>query len=75
MLKKTYLRNSQPWLRSVHYVNGPHDAVVLSLSATRLKLRATRLQGHKKEFYYALAFFRGHAVFSSCGFFFFLTVL
>jgi len=29
-------------------VNGPHDAVVLSLWATRPKLRATRPQGHKK---------------------------
>jgi len=48
--KKTCLglHNSQPWLRSVRYVNGPHDAVVLSLWATRPKLRAIRPQGHKK---------------------------
>jgi len=53
-LKKTCLRNSQPWLRSVHYVNGPQDAVVLSVIATRPKLIATRPQGHKKGFYYSL---------------------
>ena len=29
--KNLLIRNSQPWLRSVHDVNGPHDAVVLSL--------------------------------------------
>ena len=41
--------NSQPWLRSVHYANGPHDAFLLSPRATRSRLRATRPHGHKKE--------------------------
>jgi len=51
LLKKPCLLNSQPSLRSVHYVNGPHDAFVLSLWATRPQLRAIRPHGHKKGFH------------------------